>query len=837
LKRIEARGIRLRDESGNFFVRGVSYGPFRENALGDPFPEKGIVERDFALLAELGANTLRVYHVPPAWLTELAGDHGLRLLVGVPWPQHLRFLDGEASRAGIRRSVRDAAERLAHADNLLGLLIGNEIPPQAVRWYGPNRIDSFLGELADQVRQVDPAALVSYANFPMTEYLDLDCVDFVSFNVYLHREEAFRSYVARLQNLAGPRPLVITEFGVDSVREGDEMQAKIVSTTAYMIGQMGCAGGVVFAYTDEWFTGGHDIQDWSFGLVTRERKPKPAFEAVRECFHTELPLPPEPARSVSVVICAYDAERTLEECLESLRRLRYPDYEVIVVDDGSTDGTRAIAERFPEFKLVSWENRGLSAARNEGVRLASGEIVAYTDSDCAVDPDWLTHLVARLESGDWAGVGGPNLPPPEDDWIPEVVARSPGGPTHVLVTDDEAEHVPGCNMAFWRDRLIEVGLFDEVYRAAGDDVDICWRLQDAGHRIGFAPAALVWHRRRATVGAYLKQQRGYGHAEALLYFKHRHRFNRLGKSRWVGRIYSDLGRGILGSRPLVYGGPFGSALFQTLYHAPSPLLTHLPTSLEWNAAAGGLLVGGGLLAWIEPSAVALPVLGLALLAISAAQAVQTALRVDYRGLPSVRSRLLVAALTYLGPLLRGIERHRRHFDEISGGEPVEPGPVRPRPQIDWRRRSVVVSYWNGTSLEKQPCTDALLEFLRPRGYPVWLDDGWKPWDFMLYHGAWLRGEVKILVENHGGERRQVDVGMRVRRSLPARLVTALLGVLAALGLVEGAGTLFVLSAVAMLGWEAFLLRGAFRFCRGFRDAVARAFASLPVEPMNARRAD
>src|ERR1051325_11505821 len=78
-------------------------------------------------------------------------------------------------------------------------------------------------------------------------------------------------------------------------------------------------------------------------------------------------------------------------------------------------------------------------------------------------------------------------------------SRAPGGPTHVLLDDRIAEHVPGCNMAFRRDALLAIGGFNPIYLRAGDDVDVCWRLQALGWKIGFAAAALVWHHHRSSV--------------------------------------------------------------------------------------------------------------------------------------------------------------------------------------------------------------------------------------------------------------------------------------------------------------------------------------------------
>src|SRR5207244_2296104 len=96
---------------------------------------------------------------------------------------------------------------------------------------------------------------------------------------------------------------------------------------------------------------------------------------------------------VSVVVCAYNAADTIGDCLDSLSALTYPDAEIIVVNDGSRDATGEIARRYPAVRLIEVANGGLSAARNIGLQHATGEIVAYTDADVRVDPDWLTYLV------------------------------------------------------------------------------------------------------------------------------------------------------------------------------------------------------------------------------------------------------------------------------------------------------------------------------------------------------------------------------------------------------------------------------------------------------------
>jgi GT2 family glycosyltransferase len=749
-----------------FFLKGVSYGPFSCATHGAPFPEKLVVEKDFALIAELGANCLRTYTVPPDWLLDLAFAYGLRMLIGIPWAQHVAFLDSSSLRAEIRQAITIGVKACRDHPAAFAYLVGNEIPPDIVRWHGPKRVRAFLKELMAVAKDSDSEALVSYANYPCTEYLDIDFTDFLCFNVYLHRENDFRRYLSRLHNLAGDRPLVLSEFGVDSIREGTQAQAEILSQKLSSSFELGAAGTIVFSWTDEWFTGGEAIQDWAFGLVDHERLKKPAFHTVQQYYRAPLPpvLPEYP--KVSVVVCAYNAEQTMDSCLASLQELNYPNYEVIVVNDGSTDRTLEITQRYDYLHLISQENKGLSAARNVGIAAASGEIVAFTDSDCVADPDWLTYMVDKFLSSGLCAVGGPNFPPPEDSLVPSCVAVSPGGPTHVLLSDEVAEHIAGCNMAVRREVLQEIGGFDPLFRAAGDDVDLCWRLQDKGYTIGFSPAAVVWHFRRNTVAAYLKQQRGYGKAEALVYFKHPYRFNLLGQPRWLGRIYGDLSSDLLSRQPVIYSGVFGRGLFQTLYQPPASLLSYLPLTLEWNVATGFCIMSAllsGSYPWI----------GAALFLASCGWCVAGALRarIDPR-FQGVRARLLVALLIYLGPLVRSLERYRWRIRGLTEVKPVALAQPVHTPHITWRDRAFFLSYWTEVGLEKESLLQEVMAFLVPRKYFIVLDQGWSDWDLEIYRGIWSRAQVKMCTENHGSGKRLLRVWCAARMS---RLATTALG--------------------------------------------------------------
>jgi O-antigen biosynthesis protein len=758
-------GKSLHAGDGKLFVRGVTYGTFRPDAAGEEYPSDAVVAADFAAMAAHGLNAIRTYTVPPRRVLDAAAAHGLRVMIGVPWEQHVTFLDEPQRAREIEARVRADVGACAGHPAVLAYSVGNEIPAPVVRWHGPQPVERFLRRLCEAAREEDPGALVTYVNYPTTEYLELPFLDFVCFNVYLESPERYQAYVARLQNLAGDRPLVMAEIGLDSRRHGRLAQARAVEWQLRDAFAGGCAGAFVFAWTDEWHRGGFDVEDWDFGLTDRQRRTKPALFAARRALD-EVPFAKDFAwPRVSVVVCSYNGSRTIRQTLESFLTLEYPDFEAIVVDDGSTDTTATIAREFG-VRLISTPNRGLSNARNTGLEAATGDIVAYIDDDAYADPHWLSYLVATLMRSDHVGAGGPNLPPPGDGPIAEAVARAPGGPIHVLLSDTEAEHIPGCNMVFWKSALQRIGGFDPRFRSAGDDVDLCWRLQAAGGTIGFHPAAVVWHHRRNSVRAYWRQQRGYGRAEALLEPKWPDKYNGAGYATWSGRVYGHVtALGVWGRR--IYHGAWGSALFQSVYQPAPGLLAALATLPEWSLLIATLTLIGLL-------GVSWPPLFAALLL----AALAATLPLGYAGLASLRAtrsargraRVKAWALTMLLHVLQPMARLRGRLD--GGLSPWRRSRIAP-----WVRPRVrVFTTWT----EQWEAPDARLTRLETRlrraGCSVRRGSDWDRWDLEVAMGPLGHARVRLVAEEHGAGRQLAR--FRVWPRVSAIAAGAVVGLLA-----------------------------------------------------------
>ncbi len=740
-----ARGKFLSVGQERLLVRGVTYGTFRPGEDGLELPPRSRVIQDLRSMAENGINALRTYTVPPRWMLDAAWDLGLRVLVGIPAERHVGFLiDGHRAREVdriVERAVRDCARHPA----VLAYAVGNELPASLVRWLGRRRVERYLERLADVAKTEDPQGLVTYVSYPSTEYLELPFLDLVCFNVYLESQPRLRAYLARLQNLAGERPLLMTEVGLDSLRNGEDVQARSLGAQVRTAFAAGCAGVFVYSWTDEWHRSGEDVDDWAFGLTRRDRRPKPALESVRKTF-AQAPFPADIAwPRISVVVCTYNGARTLRECLQALRALDYPDFEVLVVDDGSTDESAAIARELG-FRVVSDGRQGLSGARNSGLRAASGEIVAYIDDDAWADPHWLYYLATVFLETEHAGVGGPNIAPKGDGLLAACVANAPGNPNHVLLSDEEAEHIPGCNMAFRRENLLAIAGFDKQFHRAGDDVDVCWRLRDRGWTLGFSPSAVVWHHRRGSLRAFWRQQFHYGAAEAFLEAKFPERYNSVGHHTWSGRVYGARILPVLQGAARIYHGVWGRAPFQSIYQPAANGFALLPLMPEWFL----FLLGLGFIALLglfwAPLYLALPCLGLALGA-TLLQAWHGGRRAKFgsevppRLVPAMR--LFTAFLHVVQPLARlagrlksGLTPWRQRISGFAW--------PRPRTLSTWTEAGRPLETWLS---EAEAC-------LRAQGMPAARGGDFDRWDLSTWCGPFGGAHLLFALEEHG-QRRQL----------------------------------------------------------------------------------
>lgn len=792
------------------YLRGVTYGPFHPDETGNCYHTPEVVERDFTAMAANNINAIRVYTVPPKWLLDIAETFGLWVMVGLQWEQYLTFLDYPGMTKNIEQSLRSGVQSCVGHSAVISYALGNEIPASIVRWYGKRKVERFLYRLYRIVRDEDPDSLITYVNYPTTEYLHLPFIDFVSFNVYLEAQDRLEAYLARLQNMAGNRPLVMTEIGLDSQKNGEQVQASSLEWQIKTSFSAGCAGAFVFSWTDEWSRGGQEIEDWDFGLTRRDRSPKPALESICRAF-SEVPFPQDiDWPSISVVLCSHNGEKTIRDACEALNRLDYPDYEVIVVNDGSTDATPEIVKGY-EFRLIDTTNRGLSSARNLGMETAGGEIIAYLDDDAYPDPHWLKYLAIAFLRKNYGGLGGPNISPAGDGFIADSVSNAPGNPTHILLTDEDAEHIPGCNMAFRKSALEEIGGFDPRFRIAGDDIDVCWRLQEKGWKLGFTPAAMVWHHRRNSVMAFLRQQLNYGKAEGLLERKWPEKYNAYGHLDWRGKLY---GNGVTHQpwfgKWRVYHGVWGSRYFQSIYETKPGSLLSLALMPEWYLVIFTLMILSVLGILLHSLYYTLPLLGLAMFP-PLLQSIQAAFRASHTnktrlGSARFRSSLLIGTLYILQPLARlcgrmsiGLTPWRRHISKSFSN---------PWPRID--------SAWSQTWQAPEQRLEEIESCLRKDGIVVLRGGEFDRWDLEIRGGLFSSIRMLMVIELRSGGEQLLRFRSWPKLSTSGVAISLLSGTLSALAAMDQAWP-----AVVLLGTIIFLLA-----LRAFGDCASGMAAWL-----------
>jgi hypothetical protein len=377
----------------------------------------------------------------------------------------------------------------------------------------------------------------------------------------------------------------------------------------------------------------------------------------------------------------------------------------------------------------------------------------------------LRYLVATMEDHDFVGVGGPNLPPADAAMVAKCVAASPGGPIHVLLSDTEAEHIPGCNMAFRTDALEAIGGFDPQFCVAGDDVDICWRLRDAGETLGFSPAALVWHQPRNSVRAFMRQQRGYGAAEGLLERKWPHRYGTDGHARWQGRLYGHGLSTALG-RWRVYYGTWGSQPFQALYGPPPSGLSMLAARPEWHLVLASLacLSAAGL--WWTPLLAAVPLL-VAAVALTVVPAARASARASFMRARLPRSRRWTMwALTTFLHLAQPVARLR--------GRARLPAWRRATPRPSALPVTRTIEAWSERWRAPEDRLSEIEEAMSRDGVPVVAGGDFHRWDLQARGGLLGAARLTMGLEEHGGGRQLVRFRIGPSTAPLARLSVAAL---------------------------------------------------------------
>ena len=225
---------------------------------------------------------------------------------------------------------------------------------------------------------------------------------------------------------------------------------------------------------------------------------------------------------ISVIVPAYNSETTMAACLDGLLRQDYENFEIIIVDDGSTDTTAQICRKNSIIRLIEVSNGGPSRARNIGAKAATGNIIAFTDSDCIVEQNWLTELAKGYSTETIGSVGGNQISPKDETPFGQLVQKTlviVGFATSYMKTNPtvgETAHNPSCNSSYRTAVFEEVGGFDESLWP-GEDVDLDHRIQQKGYTLIRNPKALVRHYRPQSLkGVSAMMQRYGGSAYTLL---------------------------------------------------------------------------------------------------------------------------------------------------------------------------------------------------------------------------------------------------------------------------------------------------------------------------------
>lgn len=282
---LEVRGKYLFVDGEKFTIKGISYGNFdpTDTGTGTFFFDEVKTRVDFELIKKANFNTIRLYSKPPDYVITIAKELGLRIILTLYIDYVTKEIDFSDRKTieHYKYLTRDLIEFGKRHGNVVMYMLGTEIPAQLLDregiWImeefmkkkGQKKFENFIYELYRTAKETDPSCLTSYSNFPPTEFLRFDFLDVITFDVYLHTEKQLEEYLARLQNYAGNKPLLIGEMGADAHKEGQKFQSDMLKWSINAVSDAGCCGSVVYTFADGWWSG-QKVTDWQMGIMTED---------------------------------------------------------------------------------------------------------------------------------------------------------------------------------------------------------------------------------------------------------------------------------------------------------------------------------------------------------------------------------------------------------------------------------------------------------------------------------------------------------------------------------------------------------------------------------------